>query len=151
LHENNENKGDRDMRKHRVSSLAVALVMVPFIMAAWAGNRLLAARYGSVTVPLTTTVAFEVTNGTENVLLGGIAVRADAASNAWTIAVIHNNFTNLIKSGTLTATSHTLLYEGNGSIPWAANARMRFTGTVNTNGALTTNIVQWSIWPQSIE
>lgn len=139
------------MRKRTVGSLTIALVMIPFILAAWAGNRFLAARYGRVSVELTTAVAFEVTNGTESVVLGGIAVRADAATSTWTIAVINNSYTNILKSGTLTPVSHTLLYEGNGSIPWGPNARMRFTGSVHTNAALETNVVQWSIWPQSIE
>jgi len=106
-------------------------------------------KYGNVTVALDTAVAFELTNGAERVAIGSIAVRADAASNTWTIFLINNNITNVLKSGALSATSHTLLYEGNGTVPWGANGRLRFTGTVNTNAALTTNKVQYSVWPMS--
>lgn len=133
------------MRTSTVGSWSAVMVMVPMLLAAWAGGKFLGSDYGTQTVRLSETVAFEYTNGPERVLLGSIMVKADAASNAWTILLINNNFTNILKTGTLTSSSNTLLYEGYGTVPLGGGARLRFTGTVNTNGAATTNAVQWSV------
>lgn len=134
-----------------VRSVIVTLAMMIGSMLAFAGGKFLESRYVTHTAALTTSVDFEITNGASRVGLGSVFVCADAASNTWTILLINNNVTNILKTGTLTASANTLFYESSGGIPWGANGRIRITGTVNTNAALTSNIVFAGVHTQSAE
>ncbi len=139
------------MRTNAVRSVVVTLAMMVGSMLAFAGGKFLQSQYVTHTAALTTSVAFEVTNGLAGVALGSVFVCADAASNTWTILLINHNVTNILKTGTLTEAANTLFYESSGGIPWGPNARIRFTGTVNTNAALTTNVVFAGVHTQTAD
>lgn len=128
------------MRTSKSIAVGVATTLIAAALT-YAGGKFLESRYITNTAVLTTSVAFEITNGTERVGLGSVFVCADAASNLWTILLINNNVTNILKTNTLTSAANTLFYESSGGIPWGAGGRIRVTGTVNTNAALTTNVV----------
>ena len=139
------------MRTNGAKSVVATVAMMIGSMLAFAGGKFLESRYVTHTAALTTSVAIEITNGASRVGLGSVFVSADAASNTWTILLVNNNATNILKTGTLTASANTLFYESSGGIPWGANGRIRITGTVNTNAALTTNKVYASVHTQSAE
>ena len=136
-----------------VKSVVTILAMFIGSMLAFAGGKLIESRYVTHTAALTTSVAIEFTNklNATRFGLGSVFVCADAASNTWTILLINNNVTNILKTGTLTASANTLFYESSGGIPWGLGGRIRITGTVNTNAALTTNVVFASVHLQPAE
>ncbi len=125
--------------------IAIAVLTPLFLAAIAIGAGFRESIYGSKLSELTTAVSIRYTNGSERVRIGSIMARADAASNTWTIAVINNSQTNILKTGTLSTTAYTLLYEGNGTVPLGAGGVIQITGTVNTNALLTTNNVQYQI------
>jgi len=126
---------------------AVAGMLGAMVVLLFGGPSFTQTQYGTVTVPLAESVTFEWTNGTERVGLGSVMVKADAASNTWTILLVSNSsaYTNVLQIGSLNSVTNTMLYDGAGNIPVGAGAKIRVTGTVNTNGALTTNRVMFVV------
>jgi len=139
------------MRTNRAKSVVATAAMMIGSMLAFAGGKFLESRYVTHTAVLTTSVAFEITNINNRVGLGSVFVCAGAASNTWSILLINNNVTNILKTGTLTASANTLFYESSGGIPWGSGGRIRITGTVNTNAALTSNVIFAGVHTQSAE
>lgn len=100
--------------------------------------------YGSASIRNVTAFTVAYTNGADRVVLGSVMARSDGASNTWTIAVVNNGQTNILKTGTLTEAAYTLLYEGMGTVPLGAGGIVMITGSV-TNAVTTTNTVQYQV------
>ena len=103
---------------------AVAGMLGAMVVLLFGGPSFTQTQYGTVTVPLAESVTFEWTNGTERVGLGSVMVKADAASNTWTILLVSNSsaYTNVLQIGSLNSVTNTMLYDGAESLAAAVAA-----------------------------
>jgi len=140
------------MRKR--NALIGMLVVVAAAMATVgiAGSRFHETKYATITVELSTAVAFEYTNTEDRVGVGSVFVTTDNPTNSWVLFLVSNNnaYTNVLTSNTLyTPGNVTLKYDGAGNVPLGKGSRLRCTGTVNTNDHPGTNYVHYTI--QTVE
>lgn len=112
-------------------------------LTAFAAENWLESFYRNDTVVGTST-SIVYTNGSERVTLASVMVQCLQATSTWNIALVNNNITNVIKTGTLTLASPTLIYEGYGTVPLGASGRILVTGSIHTNN-FGTNVVAIAI------
>jgi tetrahydromethanopterin S-methyltransferase subunit E len=86
------------------------------------------------------TALLAITNGTSRSTIESIMVSCPAATGTWSVLVINNSVTNLLKSTTLTSASYTLLYES-GHVPFGADGVIYATG----NNSSLTNTVKMAV------
>ena len=128
--------------KKTVMAAVVSGIMAT--LTALAAEGWLASVYRHDNMPLNATIASVYTNGPERVTLASVLANCPNATGTWTIAIVADGITNVIKSGAVSLAVPTLVYEGNGMLPLGAGAQVLFSGSIHTN-IMSTNIFSFAI------